>query len=160
MDNEFNIPKMRAWALNHNIKVHFRCAGSSRSVGVERSHRDIHTQILKVMHNKNPRQWHNFITHIIDPLNKVPNRVTKVSPYKVVFGIPPQKISHLEVAGRSQECKERRKLYKMVYERTKVARMGYGDYHRWPVVEKGEEVLSYVVSCGKSGRRWMSGDGS
>ena len=27
-------------------------------------------------------------------------------------------------------------------------------------VERGEEGLSYVVSCGKSRRRWMSGDGS
>ena len=141
MDNEFNVPKMRAWAKNQSIRVHFRCAGSSRSIGVERSHKDIRSQWAKVMYNKNPRQWHHSVNQIIDPLNKAPNSITKVSPYKAMFGIPPQKISHIEVSGNSKECKERKQLYKMIYERTKKARLGYGDYHKWPRLEKGEEVI-------------------
>ena len=93
------------------------------------------------MHLKNPRQWHQYLQDIIDPLNKAPNRVTGVSPYKIIFGIPPQKIGQVKVQGETTECKARKKLYQMVYERSRKARLGYSVEVEWPILEKDEEVI-------------------
>ena len=151
MDNEFNVSLIQTWAETNNFKVHFRCSNSSRSIGVERAHRSMWDQWEKVMFNQNPRSWHTMLNKIIDPLNKAPNAITGVSPYKVVFGIPPIKIAERQIPGNTDEIKRRNQLYQMVYEKTKEHRKSYSSDHKWPILQPGEEVI-IKYQGGKKGK--------
>ena len=141
MDNEFNTEQMRSWAKRHNTKMHFRSVNNSRSIGVERVHKDVHKYFAKMMYNKNPRSWHTKIGDVVDPINKAVHSVTGMSPYKIVFGIPGARINNQKITDKSAEARKREQMYKMVRQRIITSKSKYSKDHEWPPLEKGEAVI-------------------
>ena len=141
MDNEFNTEQIRQWAKRRGVKVHFRCVKNSRSIGVERVHQDIHAQMTKVMHGKNPRSWHSHIGEIVDPLNKAVHSVTGVSPYKVLHGVPASTINNFKIQDKSSESRKREQMYKMIRNRIIASKCTYSKEHTWPSLEIDEPVI-------------------
>ena len=141
LDNEFQSIWVNKWAERWGIKIHFRCAKNSRSIGVERIHEEIHKQWEKVMSSENPRSWHMRMPQIIDPLNKSVHGVTKMSPYKIIFGVAPSEICGKEIQVSDEEQKHRLKMHKLARDRTIAAKKKYSKDFKWPIVEKGQEII-------------------
>lgn len=151
LDNEFNLPSTRVWAKTSQFKVHFRCAENSRSIGVERTHETLWQRWNKVMFEKNPKSWHVHLNKIIDPINKVPNKVTGVSPYKCIFGVSPLKINGTEIEENTKADKARNLLFKAIRRKTIDSKESYSKNHDWPILQEGQEVV-IKYSGGKKGK--------
>ena len=132
MVNEFDTEQLRLWAKRHNTNMHSRSVNNSRSIGVERVHKDVHKQFTKVMYQKNPRWWHSRIGDVVDPLNKAVYSVTGMSPYKIVFGIPGARINYHKITDKSAEARKRDQTYKKVRQRTISSKSKYSKDHDWP----------------------------
>ena len=141
-DNEFDSNSLRKFADFHNVKLHFRCSGSSRSNQVERTHRTFHSYRARIMDGENSRQWNCFLPQIFEAINKAPNQTTGVAPFKVIFGSDPDKLYNEKFEKSEDEIsKYRKNLIKMIRKRSEKSKNQYSGDHKWPVLEEGEVVL-------------------
>ena len=83
-DNAFRTIKFKSFCKNDGIKVNFRPANLSRSVRVERKHKDLHQKISAF--SKNPGDWDEVLPDAVASLNAQICEATTFTPFYLFFG--------------------------------------------------------------------------
>lgn len=106
-DNAFNAAPLVEFCKINNIKLKFRASHLSRSVMVERWHREIHSKLASFC-DHNPQNWDLHLAEAVTSLNRQVHSAHEFTPYFLVFGHDPDNLSEMD--QRWNVCKEFAKL--------------------------------------------------
>ena len=106
-DNAFNAAPLVEFCKNNNIELKFRASHLSRSVIVERWHREIHSKLTSFC-GHNPRNWDLHLSEAVTSLNRQVHSAHEFTPYFLVFGHDPENLSEMD--QRWNVCKEFAKI--------------------------------------------------